>query len=237
MIISIAKNYGWKDENIIKINLPRWDKYNNIISSNSYYKYNLKNNSIFILFTWRDINKNKKISTYYFKNIIDLLRDKYLNQVLQKKNILLYFTLHHLIRKYNEYQLFFKNIKYLRFIKENEISECLVKTSLVVTDFSSIVFDIIYRKKPYIIFIPDANDPTIEKLYTKNYVNLIQLIKNGTIKFENKYFYVNDTVNKIIYYINQNFEIESSLNKFYEKISLKEGNNIFKFVEYIKNMK
>ena len=161
MIISIAKNYGWKDENIIKINLPRWDKYNNIISSNSYYKYNLKNNSIFILFTWRDINKNKKISTYYFKNIIDLLRDKYLNQVLQKKNILLYFTLHHLIRKYNEYQLFFKNIKYLRFIKENEISECLVKTSLVVTDFSSIVFDIIYRKKPYIIFIPDANDPNI----------------------------------------------------------------------------
>ena len=28
-IISIAKKFGWKDENIIKLNLPRWDKFNN----------------------------------------------------------------------------------------------------------------------------------------------------------------------------------------------------------------
>ena len=234
MIISVAKNYGWKDENIIKINLPRWDKYNNISSN---FRDNLKNNSIFILFTWRDINKKEKISSYYLKNIIELLRDNFLNNALKKKNILLYFTFHHLINKYNEYQLYLQKMKSLRFIKENEISECLAKTSLVVTDFSSIVFDIIYRKKPYIIFVPDANDTKIEKIYKKNYVNLIQLIKNGTIKFENTYFNVNDTVNKIIYYINNKFEIELNLKKFYEKLSLKEGNNIIKFIEYIKNLK
>ena len=28
-IISVAKKYGWNDNNIIKINLPRWDYYNN----------------------------------------------------------------------------------------------------------------------------------------------------------------------------------------------------------------
>jgi hypothetical protein len=26
-IISMAKKYGWKDENLIKLNLPKWDKY------------------------------------------------------------------------------------------------------------------------------------------------------------------------------------------------------------------
>ena len=29
-LISVAINNGWKEENIIKINLPRWDKYNNL---------------------------------------------------------------------------------------------------------------------------------------------------------------------------------------------------------------
>lgn len=36
-IIKIAKKFGWKDENIIKLYLPRWDKYN-------YNEKDLKNN-------------------------------------------------------------------------------------------------------------------------------------------------------------------------------------------------
>ena len=53
-IISIAKKYGWKDKNIIKINLPRWDKYNNNTSAlNNENNNKLKSNSIFIMFTWR----------------------------------------------------------------------------------------------------------------------------------------------------------------------------------------
>ena len=35
-IISVAKKRGWKEDDIIKINLPRWDKYNNH-SKNVYY--------------------------------------------------------------------------------------------------------------------------------------------------------------------------------------------------------
>ena len=55
-----------------------------------------------------------------------------------------------------------------------------------------------YRRKPFIIFVPDADDPKIEEIYKKNYAELIQSMKNGTIDFENKYFNVNDTIKKIM---------------------------------------
>lgn len=82
-IISLAKEYGWKDENIIKINLPRWDKY--LINENEEYNDNIKDNSIFIMFTWRDIKKYKAICYFYLKNILNLLFDINLNTNLKKK--------------------------------------------------------------------------------------------------------------------------------------------------------
>ena len=75
IFISVAKNYGWTEENIIKINLPRWDKYNNLDEKK---KTNHFNNSIFIMFTWRQIVANNTISNDYFKNILNLINNKLL---------------------------------------------------------------------------------------------------------------------------------------------------------------
>ena len=174
-LISIAKKYGWKDKDIIKNNLPRWDKYNNDSIHKIYFSENLKNNSIkpnsiFVMFTWRDIKKNHTISGYYIKNIINLLCNGNLNKYLIKYNIILYFSLHRFI--YKKYKKIFKVIvktkKNINFIDQEKISECLMKTNLAVSDFSSIVFDLMYRKKPIIIYIPDANDPNIKKIIKQN---------------------------------------------------------------------
>ena len=61
--------------------------------------------------------------------------------------------------------------------------------------------------------------PMIKKLkifIKKTYYELIQSLKNGTIYFENKFFYIKDVVNKIKYYINNNFILETKLEKFYD---------------------
>ena len=92
-----------------------------------------------------------------------------------------------------------------------------------------------YRKKPFIIYIPDSNDPKIKDIYKKEYYYLIELMKNGTINFENKFFNINDTVNKIIFYINNNFNLEPKLKKFYESFDFKMENNINKFIKYLIN--
>ena len=70
-------------------------------------------------------------------------------------------------------------------------------SSLLITDFSSIVFDFIYRGKPIILFTPDILDQNLNEIYNKEYSELIQSIKNGTIVFENQYLNVNEAINNI----------------------------------------
>ena len=62
---------------------------------------------------------------------------------------------------------------------------------------------------------------------------MINSFKNGTIKFENIYLNINEAINKIIYYINNDFQIEPKLVKFYDSFGLKKGNNINKFINYL----
>ena len=238
-IIFLAKKYGWKDENIIKINLPKWDKYNKnnkifILKNESYYK----TNSIFVFFTWRKTIKKKKISSLYYVNIIALLKSKSLINSLKKNNITLYFAFHHKIDSYNKYTNLFRQYKDLQLVEENKISQCILWSSLLITDFSSIVFDFIYRGKPFILFIPDILDQNLNEIYNKEYSELIQSIKNGTIVFENQYLNVNETINKTLFYIDNNFTLDLNLKIFYDKLKIKEEeNNTNKFIKYIINMK
>jgi CDP-glycerol glycerophosphotransferase (TagB/SpsB family) len=231
-IISIAKNRGWKEDNIIKINLPRWDKYKKHYNDLYYSKNDeeITENSIYMMFTWRQMKRNKTISKYYIKNIFKLIGDKQLIKVLKEKNITLYFTLHHKLQKY--IKLFKKNT-FIKYIVENKISKCLSKSNLVISDFSSIIFDFICRKKPYILYIPDIYDPQLENIYVKNYIKIINSFKKDLFHFENKYFEVNETINKIIYYVNNNFILEKKLEDFYNKFSFKSGSNIKDFINYL----
>lgn len=230
----MAKAYNWTDNNIIKINLPRWEIYDTANKNLKKYNSNIiKANSIFIMFTWRKIKNNKNISSHYINNILEIINNKLLNKCLSSNNITLYFSLHHQSLQYKKNFKFHHNVKY---ISEIHISSVLKTTNLIVTDFSSIIFDIIYRKKPFIIFIPDANDSNITNIYSEEYSTLIKDIKNGLIKFENIFFNVNETVNKIIYYVKKNFRIETKLKKFYNSFGFKHEKSIKNFIEYLINI-
>ena len=225
-LISLVKQSGWENDNIIKINLPRWDKYN---------KYeNNKNKSIFIMFTWRDIKENKTISDDYINNISELINNYRLIEKLKEKYISFYFTFHH---KEFQYKSKIKLNKYIKYIEEKDISNVLSKTNLIVSDFSSIIFDLIYRRRPFIIFIPDSNDSKIENKYEKNYFKLIEDMKNNKFQFENKYFSVQETILKIIFYIENDFQLDKKLKKFYDSFEFKKENGTLTFIEYIEKLK
>ena len=230
-LISVAKKYGWKDENIIKLNLPRWDKYYKYNKS-SIQQGNIKQNSIFIMFTWRLLKKFRKVSSYYIHNILNLLKNEQLINVLLKRNLILYFSIHHEFLKYENIFKSIINIKNIIYIKEKDVAECLLKTNLLVSDFSSIIFDMIYRKKPYIIFIPDANDTNIENIYKSSSYNIIKNFSNNDFKFENVNFDINSTVNKIIYYIDNDFRLDTKLKNFYDEFNFT-NQNISTFINYL----
>jgi CDP-glycerol glycerophosphotransferase (TagB/SpsB family) len=197
-------------------------------------KNKIKNyKSIFLMFTWRNLKYNQKISKYYLKNILKLLKDKLLYNILIKRKVTLYFCLHHMIEQYKP---LFKMNKFIKYIKQEQIIDCLSMSDLIITDFSSIIFDIMAKKKPYIIFIPDSEDPNISYIYDENYYNIINCLKNGTINFENRFFKVSDTIEKIIFYINHNFTLESKMKKFYSKFNLMGGNNTKDLINYLKHL-
>ena len=233
-IIFLAKKYGWKDINLIKICLPKWDKFDNIKNK----KIKRKNRSIFFFFTWRqwkkNINEEVILKSQYFQKIVELLNDKLLSDSLKNNEITVYFCLHHMLNIYkNKINFGNNNIK---FIEQTKIFKTIIKSDLLVTDFSSIIFEFMYQKKPFIMFLPDSEDSNINKLYDSNYYKLIRDLKEGKIDFMNKYFTVNQTVDKIISYINNNFKIENELFDFYQSFNLTCGNNTSKFINYLENL-
>jgi hypothetical protein len=228
-LISVCLKYGWKEENLIKLNLPKWEKYNKLYESSN-KKGNIKSNSIFIMFTWRELRKGRKISSHYINNILGLINNEKLINNLLNHNLTLYFALHHNVLKYKKK---FKMNNSIKYIEENDIFECLSKTNLLVTDFSSIIFDIIYRRKPYIIFIPDSNDPIIKTNYLERCYEIIKNFENNEFAFENIYFDLNSTIDKVNYYINNQFQLDTKLESFYDDFNFKSETIINDFINYI----
>lgn len=234
IIISNAQMFGWKNNDIIKIGLPRWDLFYEYDNNSSDIKNSNEQKSIFIMFTWRAVKKNKTISKYYFKNIVKLINDFYLNELLKLNNITLSFANHDNCQHYIKY---FKINKFIKYINQINIINSIKKSSLLISDFSSIIFDFIVRKKPFIMFIPDAEDKQINEIYFRNYYNVINRLKNGNLQFENRIFTVNETINKIKFYIQTNFKLDKNLEKFYNKFNFQnKGNNIEKFIKYLQNL-
>ena len=61
-------------------------------------------------------------------------------------------------------------------------------------------------------------------------------MKNETIEFENIFFNIDSVINKILYYIKNNFRLDENLKIFYDSLNLTQNNNIYEFIKYIKNI-
>ena len=76
-----------------------------------------------------------------------------------------------------------------------------------------------------------------KNMYQNILILLINGLKNNSILFENKYFEVDEVVDKIIYKIENNFELEDSLKEFYDSFELNSTNNTQKLVKYLVELK
>ena len=143
--------------------------------------------------------------------------------------MILYFSIHHQFLKYAKH---FDNIKNIEYILEKDVADCLSKTNLVVSDFSSIIFDMIFRKKPYIIYIPDVYDKNLKNIYKPINYDVINKFISNEFQFENVFFDINKTVNKIIYYIDNKFKLDDNLLRFYEEFNFP-NETLNDFINYL----
>ena len=168
----LNNNFGY-NKNII--DLTGSPKYDNL----KIIQKNLRKEKIILIYpTWRmyikgtrDLINNKCIksenfkNTTYFKFYNDLINNKKLLDYMKDNN---YFGILCLHPNFEEQYSHFKNNEIFKVIKICNTEKILVKSSLLITDYSSIFFDFAYLEKPIIYTHFDYNEYR-NKQFSKGY--------------------------------------------------------------------
>ncbi len=158
----IRKDYGFPDGIVQLCGFPRYDA---LESSKT------KKNRILVMPTWRYwFNLKSKYGegverdftkSEYLHKWLEFLNSEYLDQLIDKYDLNVVFFLHRNMQRYIDS---FRNVNKKITIaswKEYDIQNLLMTSALMVTDYSSVYFDMIYMKKPVIFYQFD------EKIYRK----------------------------------------------------------------------
>lgn len=151
----VCEKFGYPLNYVQCTGLPRFD---NLINTKS------DKNTILIMPTWRswfggnDFNEKRFKESSYFKNWHWVLNDDDLMNFIKKNNITIYFYQHQHMQKYSH--LFISKSENLKIVNNNEydIQELLIKSSLLITDYSSVFMDFAFMNKPVLYFHFDYNE-------------------------------------------------------------------------------
>lgn len=103
------------------------------------------------------------LSSSYYRNLIDLMKNKELQSFLERKNIEFQFYPHYEVRQFLDcFKISHPNIKVLD--DTLSVQELLIDCDAMITDYSSVFFDVAYMNKPLCYFQFDYDE-----FYSKHY--------------------------------------------------------------------
>lgn len=141
----ITNHLGYDEKDVIVTGLSRWD---------NLYKKQRKTTDILVMPTWRE-NLTKEdedafVQTDYYQFWNNLLTDDRFLSFLKNNNLRVKFFLHAELSKFTNC-FDFHNI--IEKATGKDIQELLSNCGLLVTDYSSVAFDVLFQNKP-VIFCP-----------------------------------------------------------------------------------
>lgn len=143
--------------------LPR---YKELIRKNELYKNSLnKEKQILWFITWREYFGDNIPTKVFIRELKYVITNKKLNEYLKKENIKLKVVLHTFFDLKEIEETFDgenSNI-ILEYQKNIDVMEEIIKSDLLITDYSSIGFDFSFLKKPVILFQPDLQIYTTKR--------------------------------------------------------------------------
>lgn len=155
----IKSHYGYKEKEVAYTGFARFDDYFGATP----------NKQILVMPTWRRYAENTSFTeTEYYKTWSLFVNNEKLNEILVVNGFILYFYLHPQFKQYSD--LFVtncSNVKILPF-EQNDIQPLIRKSSIFITDFSSLAFDFGYMERPVIYYQYDE-DEYFKGHYIKGY--------------------------------------------------------------------
>lgn len=145
----IKEKFGYPDGYVKYTGLSRFDNLHN---------FKVKENQILVMPTWRRwldnkiIEKKEFLNTEYFKKWSEFLKDKEIQNMLEKNNLKLIFYPHNNIQRViNQFKINNSNI-IIASNKIYDVQTLLMESVFLITDYSSIFMDFAYMKKPMIFY-------------------------------------------------------------------------------------
>lgn len=150
----IKNHFDYDESEIINTGLCRWDVLED--------KSNSDNREILLMPTWRSwmdgISEEKFMETDYYKNYLGLLNSNKLQEIVEKNNIKLSFFIHPKFKEYiGKFTSNNKNISIYEY-GEVKVNDLLMKSSMLITDYSSVAWDMYYQKKPIVFYQFDIEE-------------------------------------------------------------------------------
>ncbi len=152
-IENMTKNYAFREEDLIKCGMPRYEHIdrnsvpkNRIIFAPSWRSYFAKN----ITPTTYQVSSGSFCNTDYYINFQKFFNDERLAEALEKHDVYLDVKMHPIINDIVS-ELFTTNSDRINFVSEANLEDY----KMFITDFSSFVFDFAYLSRPILYFVPD----------------------------------------------------------------------------------
>lgn len=164
----IIKKHGFSEQEAILSGLSRFDLLENKNKKNA--------RIITVMPTWRPnllkVNDKSFLNSIFFKSLITFLSHTEIQKLAQQNNIIINLCLHP--RMQARFSKFFDTIPNIEIMDHVNYKEIISNTDILITDVSSIAFDVAYLKKPIIYYHFDIKDIYSYSAYEPGYFNYLE---------------------------------------------------------------
>lgn len=218
----------WKyDHNEIEITgFARWDLLKNKVDQ-------IPKRKIFVMPTWRawmeDMPEPYFVKTEYYKQYYNFLNSSELHMLLEKNNLELVFFLHPKFKQYIKSFSINHNRVILKEFLDIKVNEEIMESSLMISDYSSVTWDMFYMKKPVLFFQFDS-EKYLE--YEGSYIDFSEELFGDSAKS------VEELIGYIDYYAENSFKMKDAHSLLREKyFKYTDQNNSERIFNAIKKIK
>lgn len=191
-------------------------------------RYDFENNQVLLFLSNREYFTKDPLHKKYFSLIIKrIVEDKDVINYLKSNNLIFKICVHAFIDDVVFNEFYKLNNDLIKIVKQSEVNmqKEIVNSKLIITDYSSYIYDASFINKPYLIFQPDLNNFIMENnfFYGEELNEFIirkpiDLIDRIITENYNKIDYIEEAMpnEKNFNYINENHHLDDFYNYFKE---------------------